>query len=170
MTQFKKTMKTDNYGEMLRDTRWQQLRTVKLTEANWRCEKCGDSKEILNVHHTYYARDEHGTLRPPWHSAKKDLQVLCETCHKLTHMDQSKIKAFAGVRFAETKLPLRDPESFPKRLLRILEDKVCSDELKQIALECSVIYKNHTRELESQFKAKEDVIIKRTLREKGLIP
>jgi len=94
-------MKTETYGERLRDPRWQKKRLQTLNEANWSCEICGDEKEELHVHHKFYFKD-----KDPWEYAYSDLQCLCDTCHGLIHLDQDKVVSYAA-KFHEREIESR---------------------------------------------------------------
>jgi len=44
------------------------------------CLSCGDSKNTLHVHHTFY---ESG--REPWEYPDESLKTICDNCHKKEH-------------------------------------------------------------------------------------
>ncbi len=68
------------YGDKLLDPRWQKRRLEVLSEANYTCKYCGNTKETLHVHH--YAYNINGD---PWDVPNHALICLCCTCHKLEH-------------------------------------------------------------------------------------
>lgn len=82
-------MASEQYLELLKDPRWQRKRLEKLQSANWRCENCFDGTKCLNVHHLEYKR---GAM--PWEYELRELQVLCEKCHKRTHEMQEELLHF----------------------------------------------------------------------------
>ena len=66
------------YIEKLKDPRWQKKRLKILERDEWRCQHCGNEKETLAVHHPVYING-----LEPWEYKDKDLQTLCDKCHKL---------------------------------------------------------------------------------------
>lgn len=64
-----------NYGEKLRDPRWQKKRLEVFERDNWTCQACGDFEEELQVHHMKYKGE-------PWEVALEDLETLCWSCHQ----------------------------------------------------------------------------------------
>jgi 5-methylcytosine-specific restriction endonuclease McrA len=66
------------YSEKLKDPRWQRKRLRVFDRAKWKCEKCGDSKTELHVHHTKYSGN-------PWDVPLSKLQCLCSKCHGAHH-------------------------------------------------------------------------------------
>lgn len=65
---------SNNYGNKLRDPRWQKLRLRVMERDCWKCVACGRSNKTLNVHHIAYHEN-------PWDTPIEDLQTLCEECH-----------------------------------------------------------------------------------------
>ncbi len=68
------------YSELLSDPRWQKKRLAIFTRDNWSCVDCGNTKENLHVHHTYYAKG-----KKPWEYPDSDLRTLCKSCHGREH-------------------------------------------------------------------------------------
>lgn len=64
------------YQEQLKDPRWQKKRLEILDRDNFACQKCGDTKSTLHVHHYYY--DKYMNL---WEYEDEFLVTLCEECH-----------------------------------------------------------------------------------------
>ena len=65
------------YNAFMESQTWDNMRRRKLERSRYRCEQCGDTKD-LQVHHLNYERfggDERMT----------DLQVLCKPCHNRAH-------------------------------------------------------------------------------------
>jgi hypothetical protein len=69
------------YKKLLKDPRWQKKRLKVLERAGWECERCGDSKSELHVHHTFYDG------RKPWKYPKSSLECLCKSCHEGEHFE-----------------------------------------------------------------------------------
>ena len=68
------------YWKLLKDPRWQKKRLEIMEENSFACQRCGDKKNTLNVHHFAYKRG-----RKPWAYTDLDLFCLCEKCHELFH-------------------------------------------------------------------------------------
>lgn len=66
----------NSYDEYLSYTHWNTIRMLKLEEADFKCQLCGN-EDKLNVHHNNYDN--------LFMEAKSDLIVLCESCHKKFH-------------------------------------------------------------------------------------
>jgi 5-methylcytosine-specific restriction endonuclease McrA len=66
------------YSEKLKDPRWQRKRLRVFERAKWKCEKCGDKKTELHVHHTKY-------IGNPWDVPLSSLKCLCSNCHGSHH-------------------------------------------------------------------------------------
>lgn len=96
------------YGELLRDPRWQKLRLKILERDEWTCQICFDTATTLNVHHLDY-RDG----AKPWEYNHTELVTLCESCHKV-----------------ETKIRFDDE----RRLLKALRRNFFSYEMEKIAV------------------------------------
>lgn len=63
-----------NYGEKLKDPRWQKRRLEILQRDNFCCVKCRDTKTELQVHHKKYFGE-------PWEADDESLETLCKHCH-----------------------------------------------------------------------------------------
>jgi hypothetical protein len=72
------------YTEKLKDPRWQRRRLEIFSRDAWACQKCGDDKSELHVHHKEYTGE-------PWNAPDNFLVTLCDSCHKSTHDDRSEI-------------------------------------------------------------------------------
>lgn len=75
-------MKRKSYSDLLKDPRWQKVRLEKLQAADWACEVCYESEEMLSVHHKHYVKG-----RSPWEYAHHELVVLCQSCHECEHRE-----------------------------------------------------------------------------------
>lgn len=75
----RKMTKEINYKDYMQSQEWKNIRTDKLWQANFRCERCGydGTGESIDVHHKTYERLGNERL--------SDLEVLCRTCHRLEH-------------------------------------------------------------------------------------
>ena len=69
-------MTKSKYSENLLDPRWQKKRLKIFKRDNWACQKCGDTKSTLNVHHKVYWPNA-----KPWEARDCWLLTLCESCH-----------------------------------------------------------------------------------------
>ena len=72
--------KKEEYGESLKDPRWQKKRFDILNRDNWTCQICGSKEKTLHVHHLCYDKNKN-----PWEYDEMSLITLCEGCHKLEH-------------------------------------------------------------------------------------
>lgn len=68
------------YLEKLKDPRWQKKRLEIFERDEWACQRCGDKKTTLHVHHTCYKKG-----RTPWDYEGHQLLTLCEDCHSNEH-------------------------------------------------------------------------------------
>lgn len=68
------------YYEKLLDPRWQKVRLEKLSNSEFKCEKCGCTEKTLHVHHKQYFKG-----REPWEYSLYELVTLCATCHESEH-------------------------------------------------------------------------------------
>lgn len=68
------------YKEKLLDPRWQKKRLEVLSKYNFTCCRCGDKTSTLHVHHLKYKEN-------PWDVGIEDLLSLCDTCHKIAHIN-----------------------------------------------------------------------------------
>jgi hypothetical protein len=80
------------YQEKLKDPRWQRKRLEVMQYAEFRCQLCGDGKQTLNVHHSYYTREA-----DPWDYPTGSLVCLCESCHEGVEVFLRRAQAFRAV-------------------------------------------------------------------------
>jgi 5-methylcytosine-specific restriction endonuclease McrA len=73
----KRTKGQEAYLERLRDPRWQRRRLDIFQRDAFTCQKCGDEKSTLHVHHWRYLFG-----RDPWEYSDEDLVTLCQSCHE----------------------------------------------------------------------------------------
>lgn len=94
----RETMKYIDYRKSFKDPRWQKRRLKILERDDWKCQKCGNSEEMLVVHHKWYGneRDTESNefrWRYPWEYDDGDLVTLCDSCHQEEHEELSTIEA-----------------------------------------------------------------------------
>ena len=65
------------YSEQLKDPRWQKKRLEILSRDNFTCQKCGDEKTTLHIHHKSYVSG-----KKAWEYESDYLITLCSLCHK----------------------------------------------------------------------------------------
>ncbi len=89
-------MKT--YADKLKDPRWQRRRLEIMQRDNFRCVKCGDDKNTLQVHHKEYIMD-----CDPWRYDDDYLSTLCMHCHQeITDFKVSGIEEFDSIELYKT--------------------------------------------------------------------
>lgn len=64
------------YAEKLLDPLWQQKKSSIQIRDQFTCQKCGDKKTELHVHHRHYISG-----RLPWDYPDNLLITLCKPCH-----------------------------------------------------------------------------------------
>lgn len=67
------------YGELLRDPRWQKKRLEVMHRDDFTCIACGRKDKTLNVNHLKYSG-------APWEVDVAFLETLCEDCHRARTM------------------------------------------------------------------------------------
>lgn len=72
-----------SYKKLLKDPRWQKKRLKVLERAGWACERCGDTRTELHVHHTFYDGSN------PWEYPESSLSCLCKPCHDREHEEEN---------------------------------------------------------------------------------
>ena len=73
------------YAELLRQPEWKEFRQNALSYYGHACLCCGKHTRSLNVHHTYYMKDDEGNLVKPWEYPLTAVTVLCTGCHHEWH-------------------------------------------------------------------------------------
>ena len=73
-------MAKTSYSEKLKSPKWQKKRLEIMNLRGFKCDKCGNEDEQLNVHHRFYIKG-----REPWEYDNDVFQVLCNKCHKIEH-------------------------------------------------------------------------------------
>lgn len=89
-----------NYGEKLKDPRWQRKRLEIMDRDEWTCQECGDTTRTLHVHHKKYTGEN------PWDAPDDDLVTICEVCHETAHSGGRQIRLYAAGK-------VRDPDWRP---------------------------------------------------------
>lgn len=72
-----KKLKEMPYNDYLKTMHWKIIKYFITYRANYKCQLCGTSKDILNVHHNTYKNRGEEKL--------EDLIVLCKKCHEKFH-------------------------------------------------------------------------------------
>ncbi len=70
-----------NYGDKLKDPRWQKKRLLIFERDEWTCQSCGAKNMTLNVHHLKYFPG-----KEPWEYEDVYLITYCEKCHETEHL------------------------------------------------------------------------------------
>ena len=70
-------MENKYYLEKLRDPRWQKCRLKIMERDGFSCVDCGSKDRTMHVHHLKYIKGF-----DPWDYDEKDMETLCEDCHK----------------------------------------------------------------------------------------
>ena len=66
-----------SYSEKLKDPKWKEKRLEILKRERFKCEGCGKSGTVLDVHHQYYCSN-----REPWEYPNWNFVALCRPCHE----------------------------------------------------------------------------------------
>jgi 5-methylcytosine-specific restriction endonuclease McrA len=75
------------YWQLLKRPEWQKKRLEMLELAGWECQDCGSKENSLHVHHKQYFKG-----RDPWDYEADQLEVLCDDCHNVEHLELQRIK------------------------------------------------------------------------------
>ena len=81
------------YDLLLERPEWKAYRLKVLAEKGEKCEWCGSTNKILQVHHKFYLKYPDGKHILPWEYKIDALLVLCKDCHTKAHK-QYKIKTY----------------------------------------------------------------------------
>lgn len=74
-----------SYAEKLKHPKWQRKRLEVFERDGFTCVKCGETEQMLHVHHLVYKDD-------PWDVDLCDLETLCKKCHKAMHKKKKKVR------------------------------------------------------------------------------
>ncbi len=83
----KRTSKNLTYSDKLMDSRWQNKRNSVKEKAEFKCQDCGNDKN-LEVHHCYY---KFGL--EPWQYPIDSLRCLCSSCHEIRGKTEMELRA-----------------------------------------------------------------------------
>lgn len=72
-----KNLRSMSYRSYLKGAHWKKTAKRRRALAGWKCEECGATRCVLEVHHLTYARRGRERMG--------DLQVLCSVCHHEVH-------------------------------------------------------------------------------------
>lgn len=79
------------YSDLLKDPRWQKRRLEILSRDKFTCQRCGDTKSTLHVHHGYYSKG----MRP-WDYDEATMFTVCENCHEDVEEERQKLLFVCG--------------------------------------------------------------------------
>lgn len=82
------------YSEKLKSPKWQRKRLEILNRDNFTCKSCGDSENMLSVHHKRYFPNTE-----PWEYEDDLLVTLCQDCHDANHFLIKSIKCIVEINF-----------------------------------------------------------------------
>ena len=85
-------MTKEEYASYRRTARWVELRTMRVIKDNFTCQRCGERKSYLDVHHINYERV--GGRE----DVDRDLITLCKKCHK--EVEANKLEAIEVFRLS----------------------------------------------------------------------
>ena len=69
------------YQDLLQDPRWQRKRLYIFNRDDFTCQRCGDDRNTLCVHHLAYFPG-----RKPWEYEGEYLITWCVDCHENEHV------------------------------------------------------------------------------------
>lgn len=75
------------YGDKLKDPRWQRKRLEILQRDNFTCERCKSTTKTLNVHHVAYINNYQ-----PWDYPSFYYMTLCDECHQKEHTEREELE------------------------------------------------------------------------------
>lgn len=87
------------YQDQIKHPLWQKKRLEVMEMHGFKCEKCGDKEEQLNVHHPFYER---GLML--WEYKAEWLKCFCQRCHKNEHAIDESIHRYIALSSPEFKL------------------------------------------------------------------
>lgn len=105
--------KRRTYSDKLKDPRWQRLRLRVLERDEWRCQECGDTKDTLHVHHTYYKGE-------PWDAPIEALRTLCAPCHDDEYHQRPEIQKH--IDWATKQMGLMDAIGLSGALCKMIQE------------------------------------------------
>ena len=72
-----------DFKEQYKHPQWQKKRLEALEDAEFICQRCYSDESQLHVHHKRYVKG-----RKIWEYDISELEVLCDSCHEMTHTDK----------------------------------------------------------------------------------
>lgn len=109
------------YSEKLKDPRWQKKRLEVFQRDEFTCQICGDTENMLMVHHRIYLPD-----CDPWEYPDHLLITLCENCHEAESRNRLNIN---------------------KALLNALYEKFFTDDIQSLILGFSKMDLQHSSDV-----------------------
>lgn len=67
-----------DYTDKFLNPKWQKRRLKIFERDKFTCQRCGDTKKTLHVHHEYYLPDTE-----PWDYPDEAFKTLCVDCHTI---------------------------------------------------------------------------------------
>jgi len=98
------------YQEKFKSPLWQRKRLEVMGRDNFKCRRCSDTTNQLNVHHLYYVSG-----RMPWEYPNAALITLCHTCHEMVGAS-SKDGDFGWERFLCVLIEYKNSEIIARML------------------------------------------------------
>lgn len=116
--------KKQSYVAQINSPQWQRKRLDVFNERGFKCEKCGNDKEQLNVHHKEYQK---GKLI--WEYPNSELMVLCKSCHTAIHSKDkvSQLSPIEELLLPKIRVILSRDESSGRLLESIFDIIIFSD-------------------------------------------
>lgn len=85
-------MAKPTYYEMLRDPQWQKKRLEIMQRDEFCCQRCENTTNTLNVHHSYYEKG-----KSPWEYPAWSLHTLCKDCHEVIQEQLTELHRAIGL-------------------------------------------------------------------------
>jgi hypothetical protein len=73
--------------EKFKDPRWQKKRLEIMERDGWKCVKCGDASNELQVNHRFYIKG-----KDQWDYDNRCLETLCRPCHEIVTDKQRELR------------------------------------------------------------------------------
>lgn len=80
------------WREQYKHPNWQRKRMEVLDVSGFKCQRCGDTETQIHVHHKRYVKG-----RMVWEYGIDELEVLCDTCHEVSHAEKDAFQEFIAV-------------------------------------------------------------------------
>jgi 5-methylcytosine-specific restriction endonuclease McrA len=80
----KYTKHSPQYVRYMNSKEWAAKRKRKLISIGYKCERCGVTGEVLQIHHLTYERFMNELMT--------DLRAVCEPCHKIEDKERKAAK------------------------------------------------------------------------------